>query len=121
MCRFVFRAALVLLGAAAGCGSDGGEVEEPAVRGRQVYLENGCNVCHGNEGHGDGPVARNLSPKPRNFADRAAYKRGPGLAEIEETISNGLSIGQGVMPAFTNIDPEDRRNLALYIQSLQSP
>ena len=76
-------------------------------------------MCHGNDGRGDGPVARNLSPKPRDFADLAGYKRGPGLTEIEETIEKGLNTGQGIMPAFPNVKPEDRRRLALFVQSLQ--
>jgi high-affinity iron transporter len=85
-----------------------------------LYLANGCNVCHGDQGRGDGPVARNLSPKPRDFADLSAYRRGPELAQIEETIEQGLHTGQGVMPAFPHINPEDRRRLALFVQSLQS-
>ena len=64
-------------------------------------------------------MARNLSPKPRDFADLAGYKRGPGLTEIEETIEKGLNTGQGIMPAFPNVKPEDRRRLALFVQSLQ--
>lgn len=121
MHRLYPLAALLLAGATVGCGGDAGPEADPIARGRAVYIANGCNVCHGNEGHGDGPVARSLSPKPRNFADRAAYKRGPGLGEIEQTISEGLSVGQGVMPAFPNIGEADRRDLALFIQSLQAP
>ena len=115
-------AGLLLLGLGAGCGKqsqgDAGQ-DDPVAQGRKVFMDNGCNVCHGPEGRGDGPVARNLTPKPRNFSELAAYKRGPGLEEIEETIENGLNMGQGVMPAFPNINPEDRHYLALFIQSLQ--
>src|SRR5262245_64939976 len=28
-----------------------------------------CFTCHGNTGHGDGPGAATLNPKPRTFAD----------------------------------------------------
>jgi mono/diheme cytochrome c family protein len=35
--------------------------------GESIYLER-CVFCHGSEGQGDGPVARYLSPRPRNFA-----------------------------------------------------
>jgi len=114
--------ALLCLGAMAGCGR-GGEADQagdPVSLGRKVYIANGCNVCHGNEGRGDGPVARNLTPKPRDFADLSAYRRGPGVAQIEETIEKGLHDNRGVMPAFPNIRPEDRHHLALFVQSLQS-
>lgn len=116
-------AGLVLLGLSAGCGKEGqgdADQENSVAQGRKIFMDNGCNVCHGPEGRGDGPVARNLSPKPRNFSDLAAYKRGPGLAQIEETIEKGLNTGQGItMPAFP-IAPEDRHHLALFIiRSLQ--
>ncbi len=113
----------LLIVLALGC-SDGveqGEAgqEDPVVQGRKLFITTGCNVCHGNEGRGDGPVARNLKPKPRDFADLAGYKRGPGLTQIEETIEKGLNSSGGIMPAFPNLKPEDRRLLALFVQSLQ--
>ena len=30
-------------------------------------FESRCVACHGAEGHGDGPAAANLSPRPRDF------------------------------------------------------
>lgn len=33
------------------------------------YFQQRCVVCHGNTGHGDGPGAAALDPKPRTFAD----------------------------------------------------
>ncbi|MBI2504524.1 MAG: cytochrome c [Candidatus Latescibacteria bacterium] len=116
-------AALLLLVLSAGCGKEPGQGEadqdDPVAQGRKLFMANGCNLCHGPEGRGDGPVARSLSPKPRDFADLSAYKRGPGLEQLEETIQKGLHTGQGIMPAFPNIPSEDRRRLALFIQSLQ--
>ncbi|MSR82986.1 MAG: cytochrome c [Candidatus Latescibacteria bacterium] len=116
-------AGLLLLGLSAGCGNDNqGETDQdsPVAQGRKLFMANGCNVCHGPEGQGDGPVARSLNPKPRDFAELSAYKRGPGLEQLEETIEKGLTTGQGIMPAFPNIAPEDRHRVALFIQSLQS-
>lgn len=115
LCAGLLPFALVL---GCGKGSEQGEAD-PVAQGRKLYIANGCNVCHGDQGRGDGPVARNLSPKPRDFADLPGYKRGPGLVQIEETIEKGLHTGQGIMPAFPNINPEDRRRLALFVQSLQ--
>jgi mono/diheme cytochrome c family protein len=40
--------------------------------GRQLYIgtdENGsCTICHGRDGAGNGPLARQYDPPPRNFA-----------------------------------------------------
>src|SRR3546814_7611277 len=33
------------------------------ARGQQLYAEQ-CAGCHGADGHGDGPLARQLEPKP---------------------------------------------------------
>lgn len=45
---------------------------ETAVDGQEVY-NNYCAPCHGEDGRGDGPVAKSLFPKPRDFT-RGAYK-----------------------------------------------
>jgi mono/diheme cytochrome c family protein/thiol-disulfide isomerase/thioredoxin len=41
--------------------------EELVKRGRLVYQVH-CANCHGAEGHGDGPSAAELQPRPRDFA-----------------------------------------------------
>lgn len=40
--------------------------------GKNTYKKY-CSACHGEEGHGDGPLARSMLPKPRDFT-RGAYK-----------------------------------------------
>lgn len=40
--------------------------------GKDTYKKY-CSPCHGEEGKGDGPLARSLLPKPRDFS-RGAYK-----------------------------------------------
>ena len=41
--------------------------EEAAGEGAQVFQSN-CAMCHGAEGHGDGPASGSLDPKPKNLA-----------------------------------------------------
>src|SRR5262249_4042760 len=55
---------------------DAGTVDEPAMpaeesqlaTGRKLYA-NYCTACHGEKGDGNGPAAKFLSPKPRNFGE----------------------------------------------------
>ena len=47
-----------------------------------------CQICHGNEGKGDGPDGVHLNPKPRNFADCAEMAK-HGDDEIIKVITHG--------------------------------
>jgi len=42
----------------------GGEV---AAEGAEVFRTN-CEMCHGPQGHGDGPAGQSLDPKPKDLA-----------------------------------------------------
>jgi mono/diheme cytochrome c family protein len=38
------------------------------TQGTEVFKTN-CEVCHGPQGHGDGPAGQALDPRPRNLAE----------------------------------------------------
>ncbi len=38
-----------------------------APQGEKVFQTN-CQMCHGPQGHGDGPAGQSLDPKPKNLA-----------------------------------------------------
>jgi mono/diheme cytochrome c family protein len=40
---------------------------EAAAAGAEVFRTN-CEMCHGQQGHGDGPAGQSLDPKPGNLA-----------------------------------------------------
>lgn len=40
---------------------------EAASAGAEAFRTN-CAMCHGPQGHGDGPAGQSLDPKPRNLA-----------------------------------------------------
>jgi len=54
-----------------------------------------CSACHGEEGKGDGPLARSMLPKPRDFT-RGAYKfrtTPSGSLPTDEDIYRTISYG----------------------------
>lgn len=78
--------------------------------GREIYLYN-CAVCHGDKGDGNGPVSKNLNPKPANFLERK------DLSPLR--IWTVLNVGIVNMPAFNNLRDEDKWNVAFYVLSLK--
>jgi mono/diheme cytochrome c family protein len=40
---------------------------DAAAEGAKVFQSN-CEMCHGPQGHGDGPASGSLEPKPKNLA-----------------------------------------------------
>ena len=117
----IFAAALAM---GAGCGdseeTERSAREETVVRGKALYVRYGCAVCHGQEGRGDGPVARSMKPPPRDFRDATAFENGRSLGAISETIRVGV-INKGVgMPGYPHIPGEERRAIGAYVASLVS-
>ena len=89
--------------------------QESLQAGSEIFQRQ-CAVCHGDQGRGDGPASKGLTPKPANFLDRehsAIY--GPG--EKFWIIGNGS--GETGMPAFPNLSLIDRWNLVNHIYKLQ--
>ncbi|MEQ7874708.1 cytochrome c/FTR1 family iron permease [Sphingomonas sp. ASV193] len=86
-------------------------------RGNQLYQAN-CASCHGVAGHGDGPAAASLDPKPVNFTDRnRASER--SLFALEQVIDQG--IGGTPMPSFAHLPAQDRWNLAFKVGTFAYP
>lgn len=92
--------------------------KETVAKGQQLFARNGCPLCHGEEGRGDGKIARTLKPDPRNFRDLAAYKQGTGVEEMVKTIKNGIA-GGSTMPAYPHLSEKESRLIATFIKYLQ--
>jgi mono/diheme cytochrome c family protein len=66
--------------------------------GRKIYLQFGCQACHGDNGLGDGPESRaghlqdaqDLRISSTNLSDRSAYKGGAGPKDLYRSIMTGL-------------------------------
>ena len=86
--------------------------------GEALYARYGCTVCHGMDGHGDGPVAYTLKPPPRDFRDPGAYRVGRDVVTIAGTLRDGMSDSPSMVP-FPHIKDEERFKIAMYVASLQ--
>jgi high-affinity iron transporter len=97
-----------------------GVVEAPKelpnpVRGK-VLFEQHCAECHGPAGHGDGPKAKTLDPKPANYhAENMEGRLSP--ARVAATIRFGVS-GTAMVP-FTFLSDEDRYAIAFHVLGLR--
>ena len=117
-----FLPIMMAIGVTIGCGGEELPTAESRakaiVRGKALYAQHGCAVCHGPEGRGDGPVARSMRPPPRDFRDSEAFAKGRSLGAISETIKTGV-MNKGVgMPGYPHIPEEERRAIGAYVASL---
>jgi mono/diheme cytochrome c family protein len=101
------------------CGGSTATPPEAELSGRVLYATNGCGACHGQEGKGDGPIAKTLTPPPRDFRDGASFKNGVEPAAIAKTIAEGLKRDGGQMQAYAFLTESERLRLAEYVISLR--
>ena len=86
-------------------------------RGSALYQTN-CAACHGASGHGDGPAAASLDPKPVNFADRARARERSSFA-LEQVIDQGIN--GTAMQSFASLPAQDRWDLAFKVGTFAYP
>ena len=114
MPKAILRWALAAL--AAGCAGESDDGRGAVAQGKALFTRNGCAVCHGPDGRGDGQISATLQPPPRDFRDPAAYKNGHSKAAIARTIQKGMP-GTS-MPGYRHLSAEEREQIAAYIRSL---
>ena len=91
------------------------------ARGREVYLEQGCQECHGETGRGDGSSSPHLVDAwgypidPRDLTS-GRYRAGGSGRDLYLRIRGGVA--GTPMPAFTSLPEEDVWHLVHYVQSL---
>lgn len=83
--------------------------------GRQIFAD-ACQSCHGSTGLGNGPLAKNLDPKPANFQDSTLAADLSPL-QAYNTIKLGIQ-GTG-MKAFNELSDQEAWDVAFYINSLR--
>lgn len=75
-----------------------------------------CVSCHGAEGRGDGPMAANLDPKPRNYAD-ADWQASIRDDEIKAIIvKGGAALGKSKwMPGQPQLEGDPKLDMLVQI------
>ena len=91
------------------------------ARGREVFMENQCADCHGDQGRGDGPSAPTLEDqwgfhiRPADLTKRWTFRNGQTRQDIYRTFTTGLD--GSPMPSY-DMPEEDRWALVDYVWSL---
>jgi high-affinity iron transporter len=83
-------------------------------RGARLFQAQ-CAACHGPQGHGDGPLAATLDPKPTALAERVRARERSLLA-LHQIISSGVE--GTAMASFAALPDEDRWALAFFVGTL---
>jgi|GEM_PF-5695856 len=85
---------------------------------RQIFRAR-CANCHGMNGHGNGPVARALRPRPRNYSDVAWQKKTSDKTIATAIVRGGPAVGLSpTMPPNSDLEqkPEVVRGLVHIIR-----
>lgn len=89
-----------------------------AVRGKALFVKNGCYACHGYEGQGSIYTGPRIAPDPPPWQAIAAFIRNP--PGLKKPYSNWP---QHVMPPFTAkmVSDSDVRDIYAYLKSVPGP
>ena len=119
----VFAVIYLSLCVCAGCSWLGGpsdSYERQVAEGRELYEANGCALCHGALGHGDGPVAKTIHNYPTDFRYPCSFVNGYSVGQIAYTIGTGLTQGDRSMPPYDHLTAKERELLAVFVMSLRA-
>ncbi len=86
------------------------------ARGNDLYVGQGCQVCHGEKGRGDGPEIARLPIPPPDFTDRERM-----ITRADPDLFWAITRGREKtkMPAYEQeLSENDRWDLVNYLRSL---
>jgi len=89
----------------------------PDSAGVSVLYQENCAVCHGAEGFGNGPNARNIEPHPANFHDQVRQQH-RNVYSLYNTIS--LGVEGTAMRSFSELSSQQRWQLAFFVSNFYS-
>jgi len=84
-------------------------------RGARLFQQ-GCAACHGATGHGDGPAAAEINPKPANLQDEVRMRE---LAPFQAFNTIRLGVPGTSMPSFESLRDDETWALAFFVVSLR--
>ena len=108
-------AVLAVAGAAQGVARQQAPSAAVLEIGGVVYSEQ-CESCHGAEGKGDGPAARFLDPRPRDFTSGAWMYSNGDVESLVALIKTGVD-DTGMMPFEELLSEEEISAVANYVLS----
>ncbi len=82
--------------------------------GLATFTQN-CVICHGSEGHGDGPASAGLNPRPANFWERYESTE---EKQVRVVTNGGASEKLSpIMPSFgDSLSPQQIRDVVAYVR-----
>jgi mono/diheme cytochrome c family protein len=94
--------------------------DQQLASGKHLYSVN-CAPCHGDQGDGNGPAARYLYPRPRNFGEVkfrvvSTANLMPSDADLLQVLERGMP-GSAMFP-FRHLPEADRQALVAYVRHL---
>lgn len=96
------------------------ETPDAVAEGKKIY-EKRCWYCHGIEGKGDGPAAKTMFPKPRNFTRNEYKVRSTSFGSVptDEDLFRIITSGiEGTaMPFWYTISETERWQVLYYVKT----
>jgi mono/diheme cytochrome c family protein len=90
--------------------------DDAVARGRKVYDKADCQECHGREGRGDGPSAKDLKVKPADLT-RRPFKGGSTARDVVRAVITGFD-GTPMPSYHLLLEDGELWDLARYVVSL---
>jgi mono/diheme cytochrome c family protein len=86
--------------------------DQPTLDKGKALYENYCQVCHGAEGKGDGPIASKIPPP-------TAYKAERVMGFLPGRIFHVITMGSNKMPSYAaQLSPDDRWLIVNYVRAV---
>jgi mono/diheme cytochrome c family protein len=87
--------------------------DDVSLQRGQILYSIHCQLCHGEQGHGDGPLADHFERTPQNLTGTQIS------AEFDGSVYLTISQGFGEMPALAeNLTPRERWDVVNYTRTL---
>lgn len=91
-------------------------VNSPSLKNGKILFSKNCMECHGQEGFGDGPLGKDLDPKPANFHEP---ERMSAISAFHSYNTIRLGVPGTGMLAWNNFTDKEVWDLSFYVMSLR--